>query len=56
MTNWLTLDEAAARVSASKRTVERWIKDRTLVAHKPGRRILIDERELEKFVRRFRAS
>ncbi|WP_166789722.1 helix-turn-helix domain-containing protein [Cryobacterium fucosi] len=33
MKGWLTLDEAAARVGRSKRTIYRWVQDGSLTIH-----------------------
>lgn len=56
MTNWLTIEEVAERLRVSKRTVERKIKEKVLTAYKPAGRYVIDEKDLEKFVRSCRAS
>lgn len=56
MSKLLTMDEAAERLRVSRRTVERYIESGLLKRTKPGGRTLIEERELERFLARGRAS
>lgn len=51
MTELRTVEEAADRLRCGKRTVERWIATGELRSVKVGRRRLIQEQEIERFVR-----
>ncbi len=52
----LTMKEAAAQLRMSRRTLERHIEAGLLVKYKLGGKCLIDQLDLEKFVKRNRAS
>lgn len=52
----MTIDEAAAFVAVSTRTVRRWIKAGEMIAHKFGRRWRISRADLATFLRRHRAE
>jgi excisionase family DNA binding protein len=47
----LTIQEAADRLRIGKRTVERYVADGEIVSIKIGRRRLVPETELERYVR-----
>jgi excisionase family DNA binding protein len=53
---WLTLEEVVEITHISERTLREKIKLGLLPSYKPGKRRLIDARELELFIRRHRAS
>lgn len=50
----LTLDEAADLLAVSTRTMRRWIKDKTLVAHRFGRQWRISQEDLQDCLKRHR--
>ena len=52
----LTKKEAAEALRVSCRTLERHIESKMLVAYKIGRKTLIEQVELDKFIKRNRAS
>jgi excisionase family DNA binding protein len=52
MANYLTIEEAAEKIRMPYETLRRKIKEGLVKAYKPGKRVLIDERELELFVKR----
>lgn len=51
MSELLTIQEAAERLRIGKRTVERFVAEGDIVSVKIGRRRLIAETELERYVR-----
>lgn len=48
----LTIQEAAAMLNISRRSIERILHARELPRMKIGRKVLIDEREIIKFAKR----
>lgn len=52
----LTMVEAAEQLRISRRTLDRYVDEGMIVKTKIGRKSMIEERELEKFIRRGRAS
>lgn len=56
MSKLLTMNEAAERLRVSRRTLERYIDDGLIKRSKPAGKVLIEERELERFLARGRAS
>jgi excisionase family DNA binding protein len=50
MTRLLSVVEAADRLGVSQQTIRAWIRAGYLVAVKAGRRVLLDERDLEAFI------
>lgn|GEM_PF-7063782 len=48
----LTLLQVAARLGASIHTVRHWVKTGKLASTRPGRRRLVEEHELDRFLRR----
>jgi excisionase family DNA binding protein len=47
----LTIDEVAERLRVGKRTVERWVAEGEIASVKMGRRRLVQETELERYLR-----
>ena len=47
----LTIEQAAAYLQVSTKTVRRWIEARDLVAHKLGRQWRISNSDLQNFIR-----
>jgi excisionase family DNA binding protein len=47
----LTIDEVADRLRVGKRSVERWVAEGEIASVKIGRRRLVAETELERFLR-----
>lgn len=45
---WLTRTEAATRACVTERTIDRWLKDGMLIKYRQGKRVLIDQKELER--------
>lgn len=56
MSKLLTMQEAADALRMSRRTLERHIENGLLHKYKIGRKCLIEATELEKFIKRNRAS
>jgi len=52
----LSVTRAAPILGVSPFTVRRWIRERRLPYHRVGRRIVLDERDLEAFLRRCRVE
>ena len=48
---YFTLDEVAAHLQLSTKTLRRWIKAGDLVAHRIGRKLRISENDLQAFIR-----
>jgi excisionase family DNA binding protein len=56
MSKLLTKSEAAMALRISMRTLERYIVGGLIPAYKVGRKHLIEEKEIDKFLKRNRAS
>jgi excisionase family DNA binding protein len=52
----LSVEHAAPILGVSTFTVRRWIRERRLAYHRVGRRIVLDRRDLEAFLRRCRVE
>lgn len=53
---WLTIEEVVEISHISERTIREKIKLGLLPSYKPGKRRLIDARDLDLFIRRHKAS
>jgi excisionase family DNA binding protein len=51
VSTFLTIDEVAERLRVGKRTVERWVAEGEIASVKMGRRRLVQETDLERYVR-----
>lgn len=51
MKDMLLLDEVAARCRTHPSTVRQWIREGRLAAFRPGRRVLVQQAELERFLK-----
>lgn len=49
-TEYLTVEEVAARLHVSTRTVRRWISAGTLPSVRAGRRVLVDAADITAFL------
>lgn len=49
---WLTLDEAFEMSNVTIKSLRKAIGNGTLPAYKPGKRVLIDVKDLESFIKR----
>lgn len=56
MSRLLTLPEVAEILRITRRTLERYIRAGDIPAVKYARKVFIEEREVEKFIKRSRAS
>ena len=56
MTKMLTLEEAAALLGFSPKTVYNWTSKRTIPHHKLGGRLRFDEHDLESWLARHRVG
>ncbi len=54
--NRLSIDSAAPLLGVSRFTLRKWIRERRLPFHQVGRRIVLDRRDLEAFMRRCRVE
>ncbi len=50
MTNTLSVAEAAARLGVSRYTVRSWVRQRRLEHYRLGRRVVISQAEVERFL------
>lgn len=55
-TKWLTIEDAVAISHMGERTIREKIRLGLLPTYKPGKRRLIDSKDLELFIRRYKAS
>jgi excisionase family DNA binding protein len=52
----LSVEHGATILGVSEFTVRKWIRERRLAYHRVGRRIVLDRRDLETFLRRCRVE
>ena len=55
-TQRLSVVEAAGRLGVSRFTVRSWLRQRRLAYHKLGRRVVLDEADVERFLEAHRVE